>query len=208
MTIFYVFYFFRAKFLFFHSWNSPYFWDQWGAPPLTPITRWNLATRPRFIDELETSFILSPDGNRRAEFVTLPGVRPKRCCSLGDNVRLKGNIKKTLTWTNPFFGCIVFIFYTKATFTGWTKMSFTAWRACRSKLDNWGGAHIHIFVFCVINFFWNRLFLWSVNMNRWIWAPPPHQLSSLLRHWRGRHDSREALPFLSSYTWAAFCCFC
>ena len=27
---------------------------------------------------------------------------------------------------------------------------------CRSKLDNWGGgggAHIHIFVFCVINFF-------------------------------------------------------
>jgi hypothetical protein len=94
MTIFYVFYFFRAKFLFFHSWNSPYFWDQWGAPPLTPITRWNLATRPRFIDELETSFILSPDGNRRAEFVTLPGVRPKRCCSLGDNVRLKGNIKQ------------------------------------------------------------------------------------------------------------------
>jgi hypothetical protein len=45
----------------------------------------------------------------------------------------------------------------------------------RSKLDNWGGgAHIHIFVFCVINFFSDRLFLWSVNMNIWIWASPPH----------------------------------
>ena len=43
---------------------------------------------------------------------------------------------------------------------------------CRSKLDNWG-AHIHIFLFCVINLFWNRLFLWSVNTKIWIWAPPP-----------------------------------
>ena len=42
----------------------------------------------------------------------------------------------------------------------------------RSQLDNWGG-HIHIFVFCVINFFWNLLFLRSGNMNIWIWAPPP-----------------------------------
>jgi hypothetical protein len=42
---------------------------------------------------------------------------------------------------------------------------------CRSKLDNWG-AHIHILLFCVINFFWNRLFLWSVNTNIWIWALP------------------------------------
>ena len=43
----------------------------------------------------------------------------------------------------------------------------------RSKLDNWGGADIHIFVFCTINFFWNRLFLWCVNTYIWISAPPP-----------------------------------
>jgi hypothetical protein len=36
-----------------------------------------------------------------------------------------------------------------------------------------GGADIHIFVFCPINFFWNRLFLQSVNTNTWISAPPP-----------------------------------
>ena len=35
-----------------------------------------------------------------------------------------------------------------------------------------GGAHIHIFVLCIINFFWNRLFLQSVNTNIWICAPP------------------------------------
>jgi hypothetical protein len=34
-----------------------------------------------------------------------------------------------------------------------------------------GGADIHIFVFCPINFFWNRLFLQSVNTNIWISAP-------------------------------------
>ena len=28
-----------------------------------------------------------------------------------------------------------------------------------------GGAHIHIFVLCIINFFWNRLILQSVNTN-------------------------------------------
>jgi hypothetical protein len=44
---------------------------------------------------------------------------------------------------------------------------------CRSQNDNWGGAHIHIFVFCFINFFWNQLFLWYVNTNIWICAPPP-----------------------------------
>jgi hypothetical protein len=43
-----------------------------------------------------------------------------------------------------------------------------------------GGAHIHIFVFCVINFFWNRLFLWSVNTNIWIWAPPIIELATAL----------------------------
>jgi hypothetical protein len=36
-----------------------------------------------------------------------------------------------------------------------------------------GGDHIHIFVFCIINFFWNRLFLRSVNTNIWICPPPP-----------------------------------
>ena len=40
----------------------------------------------------------------------------------------------------------------------------TTWtpKQCRSKLDNWGGSDIHIFVFCVINFFRNPL---SVNTN-------------------------------------------
>jgi hypothetical protein len=49
-------------------------------------------------------------------------------------------------------------------------MALEQWRR---QLDNWGGgrANIHIFVFCIINFFWNRLFLWSVNTNIWIFAP-------------------------------------
>ena len=34
-----------------------------------------------------------------------------------------------------------------------------------SKLDNWGWAHIHIFAFCTINFFRDRLFLWRVDTN-------------------------------------------
>ena len=33
-----------------------------------------------------------------------------------------------------------------------------------------GGANIHICAFCPINFFWNRLFLQSVNTNVWIFA--------------------------------------
>jgi hypothetical protein len=46
------------------------------------------------------------------------------------------------------------------------------------------GGRIHIFVFCIINFFWNWLFLRSVNTNIWICPPPPHlSLSSWLRHW-------------------------
>jgi hypothetical protein len=45
----------------------------------------------------------------------------------------------------------------------------------RSQLDNWGGGgHIYIFVFCIINFFWNRLFLRSVNTNIWICPRPPN----------------------------------
>jgi hypothetical protein len=52
---------------------------------------------------------------------------------------------------------------------------------CRSKLDNWGGggAHIHIFMFCIINFFWNWLFLWSVNTNIWV-SPPIIELATAL----------------------------
>ena len=34
-----------------------------------------------------------------------------------------------------------------------------------------GWANIHICAFCLINFFWNRLFLQSVNTNIWIFAP-------------------------------------
>ena len=47
----------------------------------------------------------------------------------------------------------------------------------RSKVDNWGGggADIHIFVFCTINFFRNRLFLWCVNTYICISAPPNYR---------------------------------
>ena len=34
-----------------------------------------------------------------------------------------------------------------------------------SSIIGGGGADIHIFVFCVINFFRNPLFLWSVSTN-------------------------------------------
>ena len=41
------------------------------------------------------------------------------------------------------------------------------------------GAGIHIFVFCIINFFWNRLFLQSVNTNKWICPSPfPQSLAA------------------------------
>jgi hypothetical protein len=61
---------------------------------------------------------------------------------------------------------------------------------CRSKLDNWGPTHIHIFVFTdhKNNRFQKKLI--TQNTNIWIWAPPPPpppQLSNLLRHrlcWR------------------------
>jgi hypothetical protein len=55
---------------------------------------------------------------------------------------------------------------------------------CRTQNDNWEGwAHIHIFVFCFINLFWNQLFLWYVNTNIWICAPPPIIVLAI-RHWR------------------------
>ena len=46
-------------------------------------------------------------------------------------------------------------------------------RHWRRQNDNWGGggANIHICASCLINFFWNRLFLQSVNTNIWIFAP-------------------------------------
>ena len=58
-----------------------------------------------------------------------------------------------------------------------TTMVIVNWftnRGCRRSIS--GGAHIHIFMLCIINFFWNRLFLQSVNTSIWICAPPP-QLS-------------------------------
>ena len=42
-----------------------------------------------------------------------------------------------------------------------------------------GGAHVHIFVLCIIShYFWNRFFLRSVNMNIWKWPPAPNYRSS------------------------------
>jgi hypothetical protein len=67
-----------------------------------------------------------------------------------------------------------------------------------------GGSDIHIFVFCVINFFWNRLFLWSVNTNIWISAPP--QLSSLLRHWSRTSTFRaKALHLAPNFATKGIC---
>ena len=43
-----------------------------------------------------------------------------------------------------------------------------------------GGGLIHIFVFCIIDFLWNRLFLLSVNTTIWIWAPPIIELATRL----------------------------
>ena len=40
-----------------------------------------------------------------------------------------------------------------------------------ASVDNWRGEYSYI-VFCIINFFWNRLLLRSVNTNIWIFAPP------------------------------------
>jgi hypothetical protein len=76
-------------------------------------------------------------------------------------------------------------------------------KQCHSKLDNWGEfiySYIHIFVFCVINFFSNRLFLWSVNTNIWIWRPPS-QLSSLLQHCKNfaKNDTFSSLIFNLHY---------
>ena len=54
----------------------------------------------------------------------------------------------------------------------WALAQLNCSRQRRRNIDNWGGgADIHIFVFCPINFFWNRLFLQSVNTNIWISAP-------------------------------------
>jgi hypothetical protein len=38
--------------------------------------------------------------------------------------------------------------------------------------DNWGGVHIHIFMFCPTGFFWKQMFLGYVNINIWIYTPP------------------------------------
>ena len=47
----------------------------------------------------------------------------------------------------------------------------------RRKINKWGWDHIHIFVFCIINFFWNRLFLTRIYE-----YGPPH-LSIFRRLW-------------------------
>ena len=40
-----------------------------------------------------------------------------------------------------------------------------------------GGAHIYVFVFCTISFFWNRLFF-AANTNVWICAHPIIELAT------------------------------
>ena len=40
-----------------------------------------------------------------------------------------------------------------------------------ASVDNWRDEYSYI-VFCLFNFFWNLLFLWSLNTNIWIFAPP------------------------------------
>ena len=60
-------------------------------------------------------------------------------------------------------------------------------QGCR-KIDNWG-CNVHIFVFCTINFFWNRNLDFKFNCFYSLWTriyeccPPPHQLS-IFRHYK------------------------
>jgi hypothetical protein len=66
-----------------------------------------------------------------------------------------------------------------------TGMQFAGFSVQRRRnIDNWGGgADIHIFVICPINFFWNRLFLQSVNKNIWISAPAIIDIPAPLSRW-------------------------
>jgi hypothetical protein len=45
------------------------------------------------------------------------------------------------------------------------------WRIANSIIV---GANIYIFVFCLINLFWNQLFLRAANTNTWILPPTPN----------------------------------
>ena len=63
-------------------------------------------------------------------------------------------------------------------------------QGCR-KIDNWGGGggHIHLFVFCPINFFWNWDLDFKIDCLNSLWTriyeyvPPPPQLSIFRRPW-------------------------
>ena len=52
--------------------------------------------------------------------------------------------------------------------------------------------YVHIFVFCPTDFFWKRLFLRYVNMNIWIYTPPPIIASSYGPVWKLFYDTRTS----------------
>ena len=61
-----------------------------------------------------------------------------------------------------------------------------------------GEANIHICAFCLINFFWNRLFLQSVNTNIWIFAPSVIVLPAPLNQKRLTLDANCLFTVLAS----------
>ena len=76
--------------------------------------------------------------------------------------------KRTFCWIAWFCSCTTKFEQVYVTFHGFLTASFQ-WRR---QLDNGGGANMHIFVFCIINLFWNRLFLLSVNTSIYEYSPP------------------------------------
>lgn len=70
-----------------------------------------------------------------------------------------------------------------------------------AKRQGGGGANIRVFVFYLINFFWNRVFLQSVNTNTRTFAQPPKYCSASASTMGGNYND------LSTSSWTiVFCC--
>jgi hypothetical protein len=71
-----------------------------------------------------------------------------------------------------------------------------------------GGANIHISVFCFINFFWHQLFLWYVNTNIWIFAPPPPIIVLATALLQVNSELLYAIPWSPFWFWFHNSSFC
>ena len=78
-------------------------------------------------------------------------------------------------------------------------MVFRAGVQSRQKINNcMGGAHIHIFGFCIFNFLWNQLFLQSACEHECIiMCPPPPPIIDLLPPPQSYNCQRR--PIFKSY---------